>query len=72
MALKVKRFKAGFGITDGNLWFYHYYQSKAVAESVLPSFTPERVRVNISYPEPLELFKTTMPVNLPVPSDNGD
>lgn len=55
--------RSGWGITDGQKWFFNMYANKADAETVFQNakaFTEEGVReVNISYPSPGR-FKTDL------------
>lgn len=57
--LFVQKTKLGHGIIDGKLWFFYAYNTEEAAKAILTSFDnhPERIRVNITHAEPLQLVE---------------
>src|SRR5271154_4893894 len=56
--LRVEPFSDHFGITDGDKWFFYAYPSFEEAASMLKHFEdPEKIRVNISYSNPVHLLQ---------------
>ena len=57
MSIEVKKHSLGYGITDGEKWFYYAYENREKALEVMVRILLRGfIRVNISYPEPMELI----------------
>ena len=60
MKVYVKKCRLGWGLTDGEKWFFYAYPTQEAAEGIKASFDAGDSithEVNISYPEPLQLVK---------------
>lgn len=50
-------YRDGFSVTDGEKWYVRAFSEQERAEKLLLHLTtPEIIRVNISYPQPLILI----------------